>query len=45
MERYGLALAKTLVDAANEVVYARVFNPRTMTTCEDQGLDDLSIKP
>ena len=29
MERYGLALAKTLVDAANEVVYARVFNPGT----------------
>jgi hypothetical protein len=29
MEHYGLALAKTLVDAANEVVYARVFNPGT----------------
>jgi hypothetical protein len=27
MERYGLALATTLVDAANEVAYARVFNP------------------
>ena len=29
MGRHGLALAKTLVDAANEVVYARVFNPGT----------------
>ena len=29
MERYGLVLAKTLVDAANEVVYARVVNPGT----------------
>jgi hypothetical protein len=29
MERYGLALAKTLVHAANDVVYARVFNPGT----------------
>lgn len=27
MERHGLALAKTLVDAANEVVFARVYNP------------------
>jgi hypothetical protein len=29
MERYGMALARTLVDAANEIVYARVFNPGT----------------
>ena len=36
MERYRLALAKTLVDAANEVVYARVFNPGTsdVTVCK-----------
>ena len=27
MERHGLALAKTLVDAANEVVFTRVYNP------------------
>ena len=29
MERHGLALAKTLVDATKEVVYARVYNPGT----------------
>jgi hypothetical protein len=29
MDRYRLALAKTLVNAANEVVYARVFIPGT----------------
>ena len=27
MERHGLALAKTLVDAAKEVVFTRVYNP------------------
>ena len=27
MERYGLAIARTLVDAANEVVFTRLFNP------------------
>ncbi|CAC5366083.1 unnamed protein product [Mytilus coruscus] len=27
LERYGLALAKTLVDTANATVYARVYNP------------------
>ena len=27
LEKYGLAIARTLVDAANGVVYTRVFNP------------------
>lgn len=27
LEKYGLAIARTLVDAANDVVYTRVFNP------------------
>jgi hypothetical protein len=27
LEKYGLAIAKTLVDAANEVLFTRVFNP------------------
>ncbi|CAC5370891.1 unnamed protein product [Mytilus coruscus] len=27
LERHGLALAKTLEDAANEIVFARVYNP------------------
>lgn len=27
MERHGLAIARTLVDAANDIVYTRVYNP------------------
>lgn len=28
MERYGLAIARTLVDSKNAVIYTRIFNPK-----------------
>lgn len=28
MKRYGLALARTLIDSKNAVIYTRIFNPK-----------------